>query len=37
MQFLEAISVHRNEIGDNHRGCLGRPRSNVEKEDLQKT
>ena len=37
MQFFEAISVHRNEIGDNHRGYLGRPRSNAEKEDLQKT
>ena len=36
MQLLEASSVRRDEIVDNHRGDLGRPRYHTEKEKLQK-
>ena len=35
MQLHKAISVCRDEIIDNHSGHLGRPRCNVEKEELQ--
>ena len=35
MQLLEASSVYRDEIIENHRGGLGRPRYHVETKQLQ--
>ena len=35
MQLLEASSVYRDEIIENHRGGLGRPRYHVETKELQ--
>ena len=35
MQLRKATSVRRDEIVDNHPGDLGRPRCNVEKEELE--
>ena len=35
VQLLEASSVRRDEIVDNHRGDLGRPIYHTEKEELQ--
>ena len=36
MQLLEASSVRMDEIVDNHSGDLGRPRCNIEKEELHR-
>ena len=36
MQLLEPSTARRDEIVDNNYGDLGRPTSNVEKEELQK-
>ena len=35
MQLRKATAVRRDEIVDNHPGDLGRPRCNVEKEELE--
>ena len=36
MKLVEASSVSKKEIVDNHRSDLGRPESNAEEEELQK-
>lgn len=36
MKLLEASSVCKKEIVDNHGSDLGRPESNAEEEELQK-